>query len=145
MTIANTIEEFVKSYEKEYQTPILNVVTDVMDETSDKCDGRKRMTNVKTVMKYYSVKPKEFYSERQYEEHNSKTYQKYVMTIKPRKFYSKAQVMAYVSYLNRTAGRTIEDDEMNLLLRTITRGRQYDLVCVIDRTEELKEVTKWVR
>lgn len=79
-----------------------------------------------------------------YDEHNRKTYESYNITIRPRKFYSETQVENFMKYIRRIAGRTVEDDEMMLLLRTITKGRQYKLTCLIDRTEELAGVTKWV-
>ena len=145
MTPAEILESYAKQYKEDYDTKVLNIVTSVMDEPRDKCDGPNRVTGVKTVMRYYTMKPKGYYIDRQYEEHNKATYQKSVITLPPRRFYKEADVYDYMKYVKKVAGRTVTDDEMNLLLKTISRGRQYQLTCMIDRTEELKDVTKWIR
>lgn len=141
--IIKLLEETKKKNDEEYKTPVLNIVTSVMDEGCDGCDGRKTRPKGVTVVKYYSVRPKEYYTNERYDEHKGKTYQKYVMTIPPRRFYTETQVYNYARYINKIAGRTLDNDEMNLLLKTISRGRQYELTCLIDRTEEFKNQTMW--
>lgn len=129
------LDEIQQEYDREYLTKRLNIVT----TKDDDCGGRDRVTT----MKYYTVRPKEYFTERHYQEHTGKTYEKYIKTIQPRKFYSETELRNYMALLNRWAGRTLEDDEMRLLLRNITKGRQYDLVCIIDRTEELNKEMVW--
>ena len=136
MTPTEILEKYQVGYDKEYKIKLLQVVTTEMDLTGDGCGGvmmrRVRLTDKETMMRDG------------YDEHDRKTYEKYNMTILPRKFYSETQAMNFVKYIRRIAGRTVENAEMMLLLRTITRGRQYELTCLIDRTEELAGVTKWV-
>ena len=152
MTPSDIMQEYKAQYDKEYGEKGLNIVTVEKDGVGgindkqyekggegDDCDGRDRVT----VMKYYTVKPKDYYMRRHYGEHKGKTYKQYVITIPPRKFYNEAQVRTYMKYINKTAGRTLEDDEMMLLLKTISRGRQYQLTCLVDITEELKDQTVW--
>lgn len=133
MTPLEILESYQVGYDKEYRTKLPQVVTSEIDEGGDTIMRRVRMTDKETMMRDG------------YNEHDRKTYESYVETIRPRKFYSETQVWTFVRYIRRIAGRTVEDDEMMLLLRTITSGRQYQLTCVIDRTEELAGVTKWVR
>lgn len=150
------IESIQQEYDREYLTKRLNIVTTVKDIIDDNCGGRNRVTtkgddcggrNPKTkqvtVVKYYTVKPKEYFTDRHYESHNGTTYQKYVKDIPPRKFYKESELRAYIGLLNRWAGRTLEDDEITLLLRHITNGRHYQLVCVVDVTEQLKDELVW--
>jgi len=136
MTPTEILEKYQAGYDEEYKVKLPQVVTTEMDLTGDGCDGammrRVRLTDKETMMRDG------------YDEHDRKTYEKYNMTIQPRKFYSETQVENFMRYIRRLAGRTVEGDEMMLLLRTITRGRQYELTCLIDRTEELAGVTKWV-
>ena len=141
--IQRIIERTQAEYNREYLTPILNIVASEIDETSDRCDGRNRKPKKVTVMKYYTVRPKEYFTNERYKEHKGKTYQRYVRTLQPRKFYTATEVYDYAKYINKIAGRTLENDEMNLLLKTISRGRQYQLTCLIDRTEEFKGQTMW--
>ena len=137
MTPIEILESYQAGYDKEYKVKLPQVVTTEMDLTDDGCDGtmirRIRMTDKETMMRDG------------YDEHDRKTYERYNMTIQPRKFYSETEAENFVRYIRRIAGRKIEGDEMMLLLRTITKGRQYELTCLIDRTEELAGVTKWVR
>ena len=137
MTPVEIIKSYQVEYDKEYKVKLPQVVTTEIDLTNDGCDGammrRVRLTDKETMVRDG------------YDEHNWKTYERYNMTIQPRKFYSETQVENFIRYIRRIAGRKIENDEMMLLLRTITRGRQYELTCLIDRTEELAGVTKWVR
>lgn len=137
MTPIEIMEDYNKSYDEEYKVKRPQLVTTEMDQSDDGCDGaimrRLRMTDKETMMRDG------------YDEHNRKTYERYIETIRPRKFYSETEAMTFVNHIRRIAGRTVEDDEMMLLLRTITSGRQYRLTCVVDRTEELAGVTKWVR
>lgn len=133
MTPSDIIKSYQMGYDKEYKVKLPQVVTSEIDEGGDIIMRRVRMTDKETMMRDG------------YDEHNRKTYESYNLTIQPRKFYSETQAWAFVKYIRRIAGRTVEDDEMMLLLRTITSGRQYELTCVIDRTEELAGVTKWVR
>ena len=150
------IEGIQQEYDKEYLTKRLNIVTtvkDVIDDDSDgqsrvttkddDCDGRNRKTKQVTVVKYYTVKPKEYFTDRHYPEHTGVTYQKYVKDIPPRKFYHMDELRAYIKLLNKWAGRTLEEDELRLLLRHITNGRHYELVCLVDVTDQLKEETMW--
>ena len=137
MTPSEIIKGYQREYDKEYKVKLPQLVTTEIDLTDDGCDGR--------IMRRVRMTDKETMINDGYEEHNGKTYESYDEVIRPRKFYSETEVWAFVRYIRRIAGRTVEDDEMMLLLRTITSGRQYKLTCVIDRTEELKEVTKWAR
>lgn len=133
MTPIEIIKGYQASYDKEYKVKLPQVVTSEMSEGGDTIMRRVRMTDKERMMRDG------------YDEHDRKTVTTEIMTIPPRKFYSETQAMTFVRYIRRIAGRTVEDDEMMLLLRTITSGRQYKLTCVIDRTEELAGVTKWVR
>ena len=150
------IDGIQQEYDSEYRTKRLNIVTTVMDVAGDICDGRSRVTTKDddcdgqspkpkqvTVVKYYTVKPKEYFTDRHYAEHHGTTYQKYIKDIPPRKFYSESELRAYIGLLNKWAGRTLEDDELTLLLRHITNGRHYQLVCLVDVTEDLKRETVW--
>lgn len=137
MTPIEIIKGYQREYDKEYKVKLPQVVTTEIDLTDDGCDGammrRVRLTDKETMMRDG------------YDEHNRRTVTTEIKVIPPRKFYSETQAWAFVKYIRRIAGRTVEDDEMMLLLRTITMGRQYRLTCMIDRTEELAGVTKWVR
>lgn len=132
MTPYEILESYREEYDREYKVKLPQVVTTEIDEGGDTIMRRVRLTDKETMMRDG------------YEEHDRKTYEKYDMTIPPRKFYSETQVENFMRYIRRIAGRKVEGDEMMLLLRTITRGRQYKLTCLIDRTEELAGVTKWV-
>ena len=127
------IKGYQREYDKEYKVKLPQVVTTEIDEGGGTIMRQVRMTDKETMMRDG------------YDEHNRKTVTAEIMVIQPRRFYSETQACAFVNYIRRIAGRTVEDDEMMLLLRTITKGRQYRLTCVIDRTEELAGVTKWVR
>ena len=133
MTPIEIIKSYQASYDKEYKVKLPQVVTTEMNESGDTIMRRVRMTDKETMMRDG------------YDEHNRRTVTTEIMTIQPRRFYKETDAMAFVKYIRRIAGRTVEDDEMMLLLRMITKGRQYRLTCVIDRTEELAGVTKWVR
>lgn len=133
MTVEEILKSHIRRYEKEYKTKGPQVVTSEIDEGGDTIYRRLRMTD------------KERMICDGYNEHNRKTYESYVETIRPKRFYSETEVMTFVKYIRRIAGRTVTDDEMMLLLRTITKGRQYRLTCLVDRTKELEGVTKWVR
>lgn len=137
------VGELQQEYDREYLTKRLNIVTTVKDIIDDDCDGRDRGTKPVTVVKYYTVKPKEYFTDRHYDNYDGVTYQKYVKDIPPRKFYSESELRAYIKLLNRWAGRTIERDELTLLLRHITNGRHYQLVCLVDVTEQLKRELVW--
>ena len=130
------LKNYQKSYDEEYKVKLPQVVTSEIDLTNDGCDGtmirRVRLTDKETMMRDG------------YNEHDLETYESYNITIQPRKFYSETQVENFMKYVRRVAGRKIKDDEIMLLLRTITKGRQYELTCLIDRTKELTGVTKWV-
>lgn len=141
--IDKIIKETQKGYDREYKTKRLNIVTTVMDATSESCDKQDKEQNKMTVMKYYTVKPKEYFTRRQYERCDGRVLKTYTRMIPPRRFYTETEVYEYARYINRVAGRTLETDEMNLLLKTIARGRQYELVCVEDITEQVKEHTVW--
>ena len=132
MTPIEIIKGYQASYDKEYKVKLPQVVTSEIDKGGDAIMRRVRMTDKETMMRDG------------YDEHNRRTYEGYNMTIQPRKFYSETEVRNFMRYIRRVAGRKIEGDEMMLLLRTITKGRQYELTCLIDRTEELAGVTKWV-
>ena len=133
MTPVEIIKSYQASYDKEYKVKLPQVVTSEVDGGGDTVMRRVRMTDKETMMRDG------------YDEHNRKTVTTEIKTIQPRRFYKETDAWAFVSYIRRIAGRTVEDDEMMLLLRTITKGRQYRLTCVIDRTKELTGVTKWVR
>ena len=137
MNISEIMNSYTKSYDEEYKVIRPQLVTTGMDLTSDGCDG--------SIMRRLRMTDKETMINDGYDEYNGKTYERYIETIRPRKFYSETQVENFMKYIRRIAGRKLEDDEMMLLLRTITKGRQYELTCLIDRTEELAGVTKWVR
>lgn len=133
MTPSEIIKSYQAVYDKEYKTKEPQVVTIKIDEGGDATYRRVRMTDKMRMMRDG------------YEEHNRKTYESYVETIQPKRFYSETQVMTFVKYIRRIAGRTVTDDEMNILLQTVSRGRQYQLTCLVDRTEELVGWNKWVR
>ena len=150
------IESIQQEYDREYLAKRLNIVTTVKDVIDDTCDGQSRVTTKGddcdgqspktkqvTVVKYYTVRPKEYFTDRHYDNYNGTTYQKYVKDIPPRKFYSESELRAYITLLNRWAGRTLEDDELTLLLRHITNGRHYQLVCLMDVTRQLADETMW--
>lgn len=132
------------SYDREYRTKGLQIVTSGVNKTSGGDGGQDESPQRMTVMKYYTVKPKEYFTNRHYDEHHGQTYRIYTKTIQPRKLYTATEVYDYARYINKVAGRTLETDEMNLLLKTIARGRHYELVCVVDITEELDGQTVWV-
>ena len=147
--IERIIGETQERYKEEYlveRTGVVTVKRDVMDERY-KRGGENRMEGAITVnvMKRQTVRPKEEMINRGYKEHNGMTVKKYIKVIKPRRFRNAEQVYAFAERINKTAGRTLEDAEMNLLLKTIARGRQYELVCIADITDELEGVTKWER
>ena len=133
MTPIEIIKNHQVGYDKEYRTKLPQVVTTEVDEGGDTIMRRVRVTDKETMICDG------------YDEHNRRTVTTEIKTIHPRKFYRETDAWAFVKYIRRIAGRTVENDEMMLLLRTITSGRQYKLTCVIDRTEELAGVTKWVR
>lgn len=133
MTPIEIIKGYQASYDKEYKVKLPQVVTSEIDKGGDTIMRRVRMTDKETMVRDG------------YDEHDRKTVTTEIMVIHPRRFYKETEAWAFVRYIRRIAGRTVEDDEMMLLLRTITSGRQYRLTCVIDRTEELKNMTKWVR
>lgn len=133
MTPSEIIKKYQVEYDKEYHTKGPQVVTAAIDEGGDATYRRVRMTDKETMMRDG------------YDEHNRKTYESYVETIRPRRFYSETEVMTFVNYIRRIAGRTVTDDEMNILLQTVSRGRQYQLTCLVDRSSELEGWNKWKR
>lgn len=136
-----------QEYDREYLTKRLNIVTVVNDQISDTCDGSNRVTPVndqtKAVMKYYTVKPKEYFTDRHYQASDQVTYARHIKDIPPRQFYTVTQIEYYMRYLNRIANRTIEDAEMALLLRAITNGRHYKLVCLLPIQDTTDEHLVW--
>lgn len=145
--IAKLIEDTQREYDREYKEKRLNIVTNKMTireyKDGDDREGQRPARKEVTVMKYYTVKPKEYYTDRHYDEHYGTTYQRYTYTVKPRNFYTEQQLMTFLAYIDRLAGRTLEDDEKTLMLRYITNGKPYELMCVIDRTKELANQTMW--
>lgn len=133
MTPGDIIKSYQAKYDKEYHTKEPQVVTAKIGEGGDAIYRRVRMTDKERMIRDG------------YNEHNRKTYESYVETIRPRRFYSETQVMTFVKYIRRIAGRTVTDDEMNILLQTVSRGRQYQLTCLVDRSSELEGWNKWVR
>lgn len=128
---------------RERQEKRLNVVTTTMDIMDDTCDGHNQVTTTMDIMKYYTVRPVEYFRDRQYEEHNRMTFKKTVKDIPPRKFYRMTQLEAFIEHLHKMANRTIEDAEITLLLRHITNGRHYELVCLVPIGNTSKECHKW--
>ena len=141
--IIKGLNDIQREYDREYLTKRLNIVTTVMDEKGDGCDSPKPVTSVKHIMKYYTVKPKEYFADRHYASLNRTTYSRHIKDIPPRKFYTTAQIEAYIAHLNKMAHRTIEDAEMTLLLKAITNGRHYKLVCLLPITDTTKEHLIW--
>lgn len=137
--IQRIMGETQKRYNEEYKSPKLNIVTAEKNITGDGCDGGDRVT----VMKYYTVKNREDYEKGNYERHYGEVYSTGTYTVMPRKFYNEAQVWAFLEHIERRAGRTLEDAEKMLMLRTITKGRRYELVCIIDRTKEFERETMY--
>ena len=137
MNISEIMEGYTKSYNEEYKVVRPQLVTTEMDLTGDGCDG--------AIMRRLRMTDKERMISDGYDEYKGRTYERYIEVIRPRRFYSETEAMTFVEHIRRIAGRTVEDDEMMLLLRTITSGRQYELTCLIDRTEELVGVTKWAK
>lgn len=132
-----------QEYDREYLTKKLNIVTVTDEQIGDTCKRPNGVTLVndqtKAVMKYYTVKPKEYFTDRHYQPSKQVTYARHIKDIPPRRFYTITQIESYIRYLNRVANRTIEDAEMALLLRAITNGRHYQLVCLLpiqDTTDE---------
>lgn len=99
--------------------------------TDDTCDLGETMT----LVKYTTMKPEAYFTERHYERHAGQLHSTAIKTIRPRKFYELREIENFVEHLRKIAGRTLEDAEIKLLLRHITRGEHYDLVCAIDQTE----------
>lgn len=150
----NIMEDFIKEingiqqeYDREYLTKRLNIVTVTDEQTGDTCKRSNRVTPVndqtKSVMKYYTVKPKEYFTDRHYQPSEQMTYARCIKDIPPRRFYTTAQIESYIRYLNRVANRTIEDAEMTLLLRAITNGRHYQLVCLLPIRDTRSEHLIW--
>lgn len=133
MKISDVMKSYQVKYNKEYKVKGPQVVTAEIDEGGDAIYRRCRMTDKERMLRDG------------YNEHNKKTYESYVETIRPRRFYSETEVMTFVNYIRRIAGRTVTDDEMNILLQTVSRGRQYQLTCLVDRSSELEGWNKWVR
>lgn len=133
MAPSDIIKSYQVGYDREYRTKLPQVVTSEVEEGGDTIMRRVRMTDKETMMRDG------------YDEHNRRTVTAEIMVIHPRRFYKETEAMTFVKYIRRIAGRTVTDDEMMLLLRTITSGRQYRLTCVIDRTEELTGWNKWVK
>lgn len=133
MTPSEILGSYQVEYDKEYKVKGPQVVTAEIDEGGDAIYRRCRMTDKERMLRDG------------YNEHNRKTYEKYVETIRPRRFYSETEVMTFVKYIRRIAGRTVTDDEMMLLLKTVSRGRQYQLTCLVDRSSELEGWNKWKR
>lgn len=116
----------------------------------ERCDqpGLKIMTNKVSMMgddrevnvvKYYKVTKGEDYEMSNHPRHYGVTYMKKLYDVKPRKFYSVPQVEAFVKHIERLAGRKLDDAETMLMLRHITRGEHYELVCLVNITKEVKE------
>lgn len=133
MTPSEILGSYQVEYAREYKVKEPQVVTAEIDEGGDAIYRRCRMTD------------KERMLSDGYNEHDRKTYEKYVETIRPRRFYSETEVMTFVNYIRRIAGRTVTDNEMMLLLKTVSRGRQYQLTCLVDRSSELEGWNKWKR
>ena len=133
MTPGEIIKSYQAEYDREYRTKEPQVVTAEIGEGGDAIYRRCRMTDKERMMRDG------------YNEHDRKTYESYVETIRPKRFYSETEVMTFVKHIRRIAGRTVTDDEMNILLQTISRGRQYQLTCLVDRSSELEGWNKWVR
>lgn len=132
---------------KEY-TNALDLLHALYDETHKErlCVGTVKNTDDENhKMVGYRMTNENDLIEHDYHVHYEKTYRTAVKTLKPRTFRSEHEVRAYMERVERLAGRTLEDDEWGLLLRTITRGRRYDLVCMIDITETLNEVPRYER
>lgn len=134
MTLNETLET-LESYEQMCSKDLLHIIT----TKHDICDGRGSAT----IMKYYKVKPVTEMMSKDYEIHDSRVLKKIPYTITPRKFYTVTEVKRFVEDLKSKAGRTLEDDEIAIMLRTITKGEPYVMTFLADITEELKEQLKW--
>ena len=148
------MEDFIKNiksiqqeYDNEYLPKKLNIVTVANEQIGDTCERPNQMTpmndQTKSVMKYYTVKPKEYFADRHYQAHNDTIYARHIKDIPPRRFYTVTQIESYIRYLNKVANRTIEDAEMTLLLRAITNGRHYKLVCLLPVQDTKSEHLIW--
>lgn len=134
MTLSETLETLT-SYEEMCNKKMLHIIT----TKHDICDGRGSAT----IMKYYKVKPVTEMMSKDYEIHDSRVLKKTHYTVQPRKFYTVTEVRRFVDDLKSKAGRTLEDDEIAVMLRTITKGEPYTMTFLVDITEELKEQLKW--
>lgn len=116
-------------------TERLNVVTTKRDILGDNHGGYKPVA----VMKYYKMTSENEMYKRPVEDYDGVTYEKYEWELQPRKFYTMASLKAFMEVTERRAGRPIEDAEWGLLLRAITNGKRYKLVCIRDITGDLKD------
>lgn len=128
---------------------IKEILAGALNEEDEKGDqpGLKIMTNMKgaigedregSVVKYYKVTKGEDYEMSVRPRHYGRTYMKRIYEVKPRKFYNRAQVDFFVKHLKKLAHRDISDIEMMMILKCITRGEMYELVCFMDITDEVK-------
>ena len=100
MKISEILGSYQVEYDKEYKVKGPQVVTAEIDEGGDAIYRRCRMTDKERMLRDG------------YNEHDRKTYESCVETIRPRRFYSETQVMTFVKYIRRIAGRTVTDDEI---------------------------------
>ena len=134
MILENTIET-LGSIAAINEKPLLHIVT----KRDDICDGR----SVATVMKYYTVKPLKGMMCKDYEIYEGRILKRIPYTIEPRKFYTITEIKYFVEDLKSKAGRDLTDDEIAVMLRTISKGEPYVMTFLVDVTEELKEQLKW--
>lgn len=105
----------------------------------------KSMNGEDHKMTGHGVSSEKYLTGRGYGEHYERTIRTFTETLKPRTFGSEREIRAYMKHTERLAGRTLEDAEWGILLRTITNGRQYELVCVEDLTRELEGIPRYER
>ena len=129
--------EGLEQIQEEEEEKKLITVTREFHLKRDDCEVVDSVTTVK----YSTMKPMSYFTDRHYQEHKGGLYRTTVQTIRPRKFYELREIENFVEHLKRMAGRTLEKAEIGLLLRHITRGEHYDLVCVIDETRNFEGQT----
>lgn len=119
---------------KEEEEKKLVTVTREIHLVDDTCE----VTECMTLMKYSTMRPESYFTERHYQRHYGSFYKTATQTIQPRKFHDMTSLENFVRHLKRIARRPIEDAELGLLLRHITNGEQYDLICVIDVSDDFE-------
>lgn len=70
--------------------------------------------------------------------HEGKAYSKATYTLKATPIRTREQATRVITRVKHLANRPVDEYEMLRILKTLGSGRQYELICLIDRSEELK-------